>query len=85
MRDASSQPRRGNQRHVGRVAPDRPIDIGKALSFVGGSLAAWATLFELGGYVETYGRNQLHELLHPVLFRVIFLPGLALAALGQFW
>jgi len=70
---------------LGRVAPDRPLDVGKTLSLVGGSLAGWATLFELGGYVETFSREQLHELLHPVLFRVIFLPGLAIAAIGQVW
>lgn len=70
---------------LGRISLDQPLDIGKALSFVGAFLAGWATLFELGGYVVTYSGNQLHELLHPVLFRIVFLPGLAIAALGQVW
>jgi hypothetical protein len=68
-----------------RVSIDRPLDIGKSLSLTGAFLAGWATLFELGGYMETYSREQLHELLHPLLFRVIFLPGLAIAAIGQIW
>jgi hypothetical protein len=70
---------------LGRVGMGRPLDIAKTLSFVGAFLAGWATLFELGGYVETFSNEQLHELLHPVLFRVLFLPGLAVAALGQVW
>jgi hypothetical protein len=69
----------------GRVAPDRPIDWAKFLSLAGGVLAGWATLFELGGYVATFSGEQLHEVVHPVLFRALFLPGLLLAGLGQVW
>lgn len=70
---------------LGRVAPDRPLDIGKFLSLLGGSLAGWATLFELGGNVATFSGKQLHEETHPVLFRVVFLLGVAIAAIGQVW
>lgn len=70
---------------LGKVDPRLPWDYGKLLSVMGGFLAAWATLFELGGYVETVGGEGLHELLRPVLFRAAFLPGLAVAAVGQLW
>ena len=69
----------------GRVGLTLPIAEGKWLSTIGGFLAAWATLFELGGYAETYGGEALHEVVRPVLFTSIFLPGLAIAAVGQLW
>jgi hypothetical protein len=70
---------------LGKVNPSLPRDWGKILSVIGGFLAAWATLFELGGYSETFSGEALHELLHPVFFRAAFLPGLALATVGQLW
>lgn len=69
----------------GKVHPDLPRDWGKILSVAGGFLAAWATLFELGGYDETINGEALHELVRPVFFRAAFLPGLALATAGQLW
>ena len=69
----------------GRLSPDRPLDLGKLLSVLGAFLAGWATLFELGGVVATFSGEQLHELVHPVLFRGLFLPGVALATTGQVW
>lgn len=69
----------------GNVHPSLPFATGKALSLVGALLAAWATLFELGGYVHTFDGEALHELLHPALFKAMFLPGLAIATVGQLW
>ena len=66
----------------GRVGLSLPIAEGKWLSTIGGFLVAWATLFELGGYAETYGGEALHDVVRPVLFKSIFLPGLAIAAVG---
>lgn len=70
---------------AGKVAPSLPIAEGKWLSTVGGLLAAWATLFELGGYAKTFSEEALHETVRPVLFKSMFLPGIAIAALGQVW
>jgi anti-sigma factor RsiW len=69
----------------GELAPDLSFAPAKFISTVGGFLAAWATLFELGGYAETMNGEALHEVVRPVLFKAIFLPGLAIAAVGQLW
>jgi len=69
----------------GKVEPSLPLSAGKVLSVFGALLAAWATLFELGGYAATYMGQALHELLHPKFFRVLFLPGVAIASRGQVW
>lgn len=68
-----------------KVHPSLPFAAGKVLSMVGALLAAWGTLFELGGYVNTFKGEALHELLHPALFKAIFLLGVAIAAVGQLW
>jgi hypothetical protein len=70
---------------LGKVHPDLPVDWGKVMSVLGGLLAGWATLFELGGYAETFSGEALHETLRPVFFRSAFLPGLVLATAGQLW
>ena len=70
---------------LGKVHPGFPMDWGKLLSVAGGLLAAWATLFELGGYSETYSGESLHERLRPIFFRAAFLPGLIFATVGQLW
>lgn len=70
---------------LGKVHPALPLDWGKMLSVVGGLLAAWATLFELGGYAETYSGEALHEKLRSTFFRAAFLPGLIFATAGQLW
>ena len=69
----------------GKVHPSLPFAVAKVLSLLGALLAAWATLFELGGYVHTFDGEALHELLHPALFKAMFLPGVAIAAAGQLW
>lgn len=69
----------------GKVHPGLPWDWGKVLSVAGGLLAAWATLFELGGYRETFSGELLHEQLRPFFFRAAFLPGLFFATAGQLW
>lgn len=70
---------------LGKVHPSLPVDWGKVLSVFGGLLAAWATLFELGGYSETFSGEALHEKLRPMFFRAAFLPGLVVATAGQLW
>lgn len=70
---------------LGKVHPALPLDWGKILSVLGGLLAAWATLFELGGFTETFSGEALHEKLRPIFFRTVFLPGLIFATAGQLW
>lgn len=70
---------------LGKVHPELPWDWGKVLSVAGGLLAAWATLFELGGYSKTFSGELLHEQLRPFFFRAAFLPGLLVATAGQLW
>lgn len=70
---------------VGSISTDLPLSWPKVLSLSGGFLAAWATLMELGGLMETYSGEALHELVHPALFRVLFLPGTLAAMVGLLW
>jgi len=56
----------------------------KAITFAGSFLAGWATLFELGGGIATMSGEALHEIIHPVIFQVLFIPGMFLALLGVF-
>ena len=69
----------------GKVSPSLPVAWSKVLSVAGGFLAAWATLFELGGLSQTWSAQAAHELVHPRLFALLFLPGTFLAILGQLW
>ena len=58
------------------------IDIAKNLTFIGTFLASWATLFELGGAIATWKGEALHEKIHPVLFTLLFVPGVCLILSG---
>ena len=70
---------------AGTISVALPVAPGKVLGIVGGGLAAWATLFQLGGYSETYSGEAVHEIVRPTLFKCMFLPGIAIAAAGQVW
>jgi hypothetical protein len=59
-----------------------PIDTAKCLTFIGTFLASWATLFELGGAIATWKGEALHEKIHPVLFTLLFVPGVCLILCG---
>ena len=59
-----------------------PIDIAKPLTFIGTFLASWATLFELGGALATWKGEALHEKVHPILFTLLFVPGVCLILSG---
>jgi hypothetical protein len=58
------------------------FDHGKALSYVGTFFASWATLMELGGGLATFSGEALHELIHPTMFKLLFIPGVCLLLLG---
>jgi hypothetical protein len=55
-----------------------PLNPVNALAFAGTFLVGWATLMELGGGLHTWKGESLHELLHPFLFKILFIPGVAL-------
>ena len=50
----------------------------KLFAFVGTFFASWATLMELGGGLDTWSGETLHELLRPFVFKVLFIPGIFL-------
>ena len=70
---------------TGNISPHLPIAWAKVLSAVGGFLAAWATLFALGGIWRSWEGIALHELVHPKLFCLLFIPGTFVAMVGQLW
>jgi hypothetical protein len=70
---------------AGNISPDLPVAWAKVFSAVGGFLTAWATLFALGSIWRSWDGVALHELVHPKLFKLLFLPGVFLAIVGQLW
>lgn len=64
---------------AGSLSITCPISHSKVVSFLGLFLASWATLMELGGALATFKGEALHELIHPVLFQILFIPGVAMA------
>jgi hypothetical protein len=63
---------------VGSLSIQLPIDAAGVIAFGGTFLVGWATLMELGGGFRTWSGEALHELIHPFLFKVLFVPGVAL-------
>lgn len=70
---------------LGKLSHDLPLSWPKLLGMFGGFLTVWATLMELGGFIKTYSGEALHELVHPALFKVLFLPGSLVAMVGLLW
>lgn len=53
------------------------LDWTRGLSFIGTALVGWAALFELGGEgLASWGGETLSELVHPIIFQILFIPGL---------
>jgi len=66
----------------GSVSASLSYDLPKALTFVGTALVAWATLMELGGSFMVWDGPAYPQIAHKVLFKSIFLPGIALLLVG---
>ena len=64
--------------YSGRIGPALPIDIPKAIAFVGTGLVAWATLMELGGNFHVWDGRAFPQIAHSILFKSIFVPGVAM-------
>lgn len=54
------------------------IDSIKAINYTGTLLTVWSTLFALGNKHETWGGKSIIDNLSPLLFKVIFVPGITL-------
>ena len=66
----------------GNINSSYPLNVAKCLTFIGSFLASWATLMELGGALATWKGEALHEKIHPVLFQLLFVPGVCLVLTG---
>ncbi len=66
----------------GTVHPSFSFNYSLLASFIGTYLASWATLMELGGGFATYSGEALHELIHPAMFKLLFIPGVCFILLG---
>ncbi len=67
---------------IGAVHLSYFVNYNLLASFLGTFLASWATLMELGGGFATYRGKALHELIHPAIFRLLFVPGVCLLLLS---
>lgn len=66
----------------GKIHSDFGMDYGLGSIFVGTFLASWATFIALSSRYESSRCEKLHELLHPVLFKLIFISGIFFIFLG---
>ena len=64
------------------VHPSYSVNYNLLATFLGSFLASWATLMELGGGFATFSGEALHELIHPAMFKLLFVPGVCLILLG---
>jgi len=61
---------------IGAISLDYDYDLKKIVACFGTFLMAWATLLELGTGLISWSGQALSELVHPVLFQLIFILGL---------
>ncbi|WP_281649027.1 hypothetical protein [Parendozoicomonas sp. Alg238-R29] len=61
--------------YSGKLHYTKPLDHSLLFIFSGTFLSAWATLMELGENMRTWSGECLHELLHPAIFKALFIPG----------
>jgi hypothetical protein len=67
----------------GSVDPSLDFNWTRVITFIGTFLASWATLMELGGSFRSWDGDALHELIHPLMFKILFVPGACLIFIGQ--
>ncbi|ALO34502.1 hypothetical protein CMT41_07070 [Colwellia sp. MT41] len=66
----------------GNLSLEYRFDIAKLSGFIGTFLASWATVIELGSGMKTRGGTSLVEVIRPMLFKCLFLPGVFLMLTG---
>lgn len=59
----------------GSIAFSLPISWHKMINVFAGFLLTWSTLFELGWGLRTWKGEALHELVHSLLFKFLFISG----------
>ena len=67
---------------MGTISPNINLSVEHFLIFIGTALASWGTLFELGGGIATWSGEALHEIIHPIIFQILFIPGILLMLAG---
>lgn len=71
---------------MGRIDIAASVDIGDSISAVGALVAAWGTWFLLGNVDDTWDKEErVDPKLRPLLFKVVFFPGLVIALVGVLW
>ena len=68
--------------YTGRIGVNFPLDVPKTLAFAGTALVAWATLMELGGDFPVWDGKAFPQIAHSVVFKTIFVPGVAMLLLA---
>ena len=61
--------------YVGSIRVDYPIDLVKIIAYIGSSLVGWAAIMELGNDFAVYDGPAFPQLVHKVIFMMIFVPG----------
>jgi hypothetical protein len=59
----------------GSVKPSLPLSWKSVFEITAAFLLMWSTLFELGWGLRTWKGQALHELIHSLVFRIIFISG----------
>jgi hypothetical protein len=59
----------------GSVKPSLPLSWKSVFEIFAAFLLMWSTLFELGWGLRTWKGQALHELIHSLIFRTIFISG----------
>jgi hypothetical protein len=66
----------------GSISSTLSYDVPKVITFSGTALVAWATLMELGGSFTVWDGPGFPQIAHKILFKCIFVPGVALLLAG---
>lgn len=64
--------------HFGQMNFLWPVSIGKLCAFIGSALVGWAALMELGGNIPVWDGDSFPQLVHVIIFKAIFIPGVFL-------
>lgn len=70
---------------LGRLSVSSPVAWGQVLAVLGAALMSWPTVMILGGSPDTMDGDSLVERVSPLVFKVLFVPGLLLASLAVIW